>query len=226
MSLIPPPQHQIITDFMEQISWKPDSWFYVQCYLLFLWHVFIELFYISHWILAVFYSGCKGWWYVRGLTIKLLLCACHSSSGQKPQYGLMTLAYQRFTVLLLLICGSFFLNGVSYCLSVFWCAITRMSELELEQRTNIKLLFILGKSGSEIREMLSAICKIWGFHGGDCDDDSWLFQLTAQSAATCSRCFLTHRFFYPEDGGDTILRYVGSHRNYMAPQPRKWLSSC
>jgi hypothetical protein len=29
-----------------------------------------------------------------------------------------------------------------------------MSELELEQRTNIKFLVKLGKSGSEIREML------------------------------------------------------------------------
>jgi len=29
-----------------------------------------------------------------------------------------------------------------------------MSELELEQRTNIKFLFKLGKSGNEIREML------------------------------------------------------------------------
>jgi hypothetical protein len=26
-----------------------------------------------------------------------------------------------------------FLSGVYYCLGVFWCAITRMSELELEQ---------------------------------------------------------------------------------------------
>jgi hypothetical protein len=32
----------------------------------------------------------------------------------------------------LLICGSLFLNGVCYCLSVFWCAVTRVSELELE----------------------------------------------------------------------------------------------
>jgi hypothetical protein len=79
---------------------------------------------------------------VTGLTIKIVNsppCACHGSSGQKPQYGLMTLAYQRFTAMLLLIYGSFFLSGVYYCLSVFWCAIMRMSELELEQQTNIKL---------------------------------------------------------------------------------------
>ena len=39
-------------------------------------------------------------------------------------------------------------------LSAFWCAAARMSELELEQRTNIKFLVKLGKSGNEIREML------------------------------------------------------------------------
>ena len=51
----------------------------------------------------------------------------------------MTLTYLRFTaVLLLLIYGSLFLSGIYYCLRVFWCAAARMSELELEQRTNIK----------------------------------------------------------------------------------------
>jgi hypothetical protein len=45
------------------------------------------------------------------------------------------------------------------------------------------------------------------------------------SGATCSRWFLARRFFYPEDGGDTILRNVGSYRSYMALQPRKGLSS-
>ena len=51
--------------------------------------------------------------------------------------------------MLLLIYDSLFLSGISYCLSVFWCAVARMSELELEQRTNIKFLVKL-----EIREML------------------------------------------------------------------------
>jgi len=37
---------------------------------------------------------------------------------------------------------------------MFWCAAARMSELELEQRWNIKFLVKLGKSGNEIREML------------------------------------------------------------------------
>jgi hypothetical protein len=55
----------------------------------------------------------------------------------------MTLAYQRFTAVLLLISGSFCLSGVYYCLNVFWCAVARMSEL-----------LIFGKSGSEIRKML------------------------------------------------------------------------
>ena len=37
---------------------------------------------------------------------------------------------------------------------VFWCAAARISELELEQRTNIRSLVKLGKSGREIREIL------------------------------------------------------------------------
>jgi hypothetical protein len=56
----------------------------------------------------------------------------------------MTLAYKRFTAVLLLIYGTLFLRGVYYYLSVFWCAFTRISEL----------LVKLGKGGSEIREML------------------------------------------------------------------------
>jgi len=55
----------------------------------------------------------------------------------------MTLTYQRFTAVLLLIYGSLFLSGIYYCLRVFWCAATRMSELELEQRININFLLIL-----------------------------------------------------------------------------------
>jgi len=57
----------------------------------------------------------------------------------------------------LLIYGSLFLSGISYCLRVFWCAVARMSELELEQRMNIKFLVKLGKSGNKIREMLVQI---------------------------------------------------------------------
>jgi hypothetical protein len=69
----------------------------------------------------------------------------------------MTLGYQRFTGVLL-IYGSLLLSG-SYCLSVFWCAVARMSELELEQRTSITFLVKLGKSGSEIREMLVQVYR-------------------------------------------------------------------
>ena len=78
---------------------------------------------------------------IRGWTIKFANsppCACRGSTGQRPQYGLMTLTYQRFTAVLLLIFGSLFLSGIYYCLHVFWCVAARMSELELEQRTNIK----------------------------------------------------------------------------------------
>ena len=46
------------------------------------------------------------------------------------------------------------MNGIFYCPRVFSCAAARMSELELEQQTNIKFLVELGKSGNEIREML------------------------------------------------------------------------
>jgi hypothetical protein len=42
-----------------------------------------------------------------------------------------------------------------------------------------------------------------------------------QTAATFSRWFLVHGFFYPEDGGDTFLRNVGSHKIYTAPHPRR-----
>jgi len=54
----------------------------------------------------------------------------------------MTLTYQRFTAVLLLIYGSLFLSGIYYCLRVFLCATTRMSELELEQRMDIKFLVV------------------------------------------------------------------------------------
>jgi hypothetical protein len=43
------------------------------------------------------------------------------------------------------------LSGIYYCLRVFWYASGRMSALELEQRTNIKFLVKLEKSGNEIR---------------------------------------------------------------------------
>jgi len=46
----------------------------------------------------------------------------------------MTVTYQRFTAVLLLIYGSLFLSGIYYCVRVFWCTAARMSELELEQR--------------------------------------------------------------------------------------------
>jgi hypothetical protein len=46
-----------------------------------------------------------------------------------------------------------------------------------------------------------------------------------KSAATCSRWFLAPGFFYPEDGGDTFLRNVGSYKTYTAPHPRRRHSS-
>ena len=70
----------------------------------------------------------------------------------------MTLTHQRFAAVLLLIYGSLFLSGIYYCLRVFWCAAARMSELELQQRTNIKFLVKLGKGGNEIRRILVHVC--------------------------------------------------------------------
>jgi hypothetical protein len=61
---------------------------------------------------------------VRGLTIKFAKssrCACHGSSRQKPLYGLKTLAYQRFTDVLLLIYGSLFLSGSSSSSILYIC---------------------------------------------------------------------------------------------------------
>jgi hypothetical protein len=40
-----------------------------------------------------------------------------------------------------------------------------------------------------------------------------------------SRWFLGHGFFYYEDGGDTFLCNVGSHKIYMVPHPRRRHSS-
>jgi hypothetical protein len=63
--------------------------------------------------------------------------------------------YKRFTAVLLLIYDSLFMSGrIYYCPRVFWYAAVKMSVLELEQRTNIKFLVKLGKSGNDIREML------------------------------------------------------------------------
>jgi len=53
----------------------------------------------------------------------------------------MTLTYQCFTAVLL-IYGSLFQSGIYYCLRVFSCATARITELELEQRTNIKYLVV------------------------------------------------------------------------------------
>jgi hypothetical protein len=39
------------------------------------------------------------------------------------------------------------------------------------------------------------------------------------------RWFLARGFFYPEDGGDTFLRNVGSHKIYTASHPRRRHSS-
>ena len=50
-------------------------------------------------------------------------------------------------------------EGHQLCLRVFWCAVMRKSELELEQRTNIKFLGKLGKSRIKIREILVQVYR-------------------------------------------------------------------
>jgi hypothetical protein len=87
--------------------------------------------------------------FIRGLTVKFANsqpCACRGSSGQKPQYGLMTMAYQRFTAVLL-IYSNLFLSSIYYCLSVFWCAVARMLEHLVKH----------GKSGSQIRDVSASL---------------------------------------------------------------------
>jgi hypothetical protein len=46
-----------------------------------------------------------------------------------------------------------------------------------------------------------------------------------QIVATSSGWFLARGFFYPEDGGDTFLQDVGSHKFYKASHPRRRHSS-
>jgi hypothetical protein len=50
-------------------------------------------------------------------------------------------------------------------------------------------------------------------------------QQRLQIAATCSRWFLARGFFYLEDGSDTFLRKVGSHKIYTAAHPGRRHSS-
>jgi hypothetical protein len=43
---------------------------------------------------------------------------------------------------------------------------------------------------------------------------------TAPQFSDTSRWFLARRYFYPEDGGDMILRNICSHKNHTLPHPR------
>jgi hypothetical protein len=136
-----------------------SQWYLIHCiFIPRKWKHFIGV-NMSTW--ALYMACCRKYritkWEVRGLTIKfanLSPCASPGNSGHKRQYGLMTLAYQHFAAVLLLICESLFLSGVYHCLTLFWWAVLRVLDLELEQWMNIKFLVKLGKSGSEIRELL------------------------------------------------------------------------
>jgi hypothetical protein len=54
---------------------------------------------------------------------------------------------------------------------------------------------------------------------------SWVISTGGSVCTTCSCWFLASGFLYPEDGGDTFLRNVGSHKIYTAPRPRRRHSS-
>jgi hypothetical protein len=56
----------------------------------------------------------------------------------------------------------------------------------------------------------------------------WTYRFSLQglqSASACSRWFFARGLFYPEDGGDTFLRHVDSHKIYTASYPRRRHSS-
>jgi len=53
-----------------------------------------------------------------------------------------------------MIYGCLFLSVIYYSVRVFWCVAARMSDLEVDQRTNTKFLVKLGKGGDEIRDIL------------------------------------------------------------------------
>jgi hypothetical protein len=48
------------------------------------------------------------------------------------------------------------------------------------------------------------------------NDDSRYTSTSMEAAATCSSWFLALGFFYLEDGGDTFLRNIGSHKIHGA----------
>jgi hypothetical protein len=50
-------------------------------------------------------------------------------------------------------------------------------------------------------------------------------QMAISLLATCSRWFLARGFFYPDVGGDTLLRNVCSHKIHMEPHSRRRQSS-
>jgi hypothetical protein len=86
-------------------------------------------------------------------------------------------------------------------------------------------------------------CKIWGFHGddyagnrllGSCAVYYWLEptfrrnvslpssgQVNRDENIVSSVCKFSSRFTFPEDGGDTFLRNVGSNQKYTAKDPRR-----
>jgi hypothetical protein len=73
-----------------------------------------------------------------------------------------------------------------------------------------------------IINLIPSLCyhSVWNVPVGAWDKTRSLKNEMTQSAATCSSWFLTRGFFYFDDGGDTFLRNVGSHKIYTAPHSR------
>jgi hypothetical protein len=68
-------------------------------------------------------------------------------------------------------------------------------------------------------------CKIWGFHGGDYDDYHLLGDDSIIGVAVYTRSYhslCACLYLHPEDGGDTILRNVGSYNSHTASSTRRW----
>jgi hypothetical protein len=95
--------------------------------------------------------------------------------------------------------------------------VRRREKKHLLPLTGIKTQFF----SCPTRGLVSVQTEISRFHSFDLA----LLNHIVSSATTCSRWFLARGLFYPEDGGDTFLRNVGSHKIYTAPHPRSRNSS-
>jgi hypothetical protein len=91
------------------------------------------------------------------------------------------------------------------------CDVKYDVEPHLLSRVYVIYRVLLGRSHEsrllEIFHLEEIVCE-------DLDSTCW-------AAATCWRWFIARRFFYPEDGGDTILQNVGSHKKLHGATSQK-----